>query len=241
MKKRTAAAAAVITIIIAIVLLALFFNGTVRLNSPADYPVRGVDVSHYQGDIDWEVLAEQGIDFAFIKATEGSSHTDENFGINMEGALKTKLRVGAYHFFSFESPGRTQAQNYINAVGKGEGLLPPVVDFEFYGDIDERLPDREETLAEIKALISELRGYYGKRPIIYTTARVYDMYVAGDFEDCDIWIRSVYTKPTLSDERDWTFWQYTDRETLEGYSGDERFIDMNVFNGTKRQFKRYGK
>ena len=102
----------------AFVLAFLVWNGYLLLNNPSRerYPVRGVDVSKYQGEIDWPVLAEQEISFAFIKATEGSSHVDARFAYNYEEARKTGLRVGAYHFFSFDSGGDTQAENFIRNV-----------------------------------------------------------------------------------------------------------------------------
>ena len=74
-----------IALILAGVLLAsLFWFGVLKFNNPSrqTYPVRGVDVSVYQGDIDWQILADQNIDFAFIKATEGSSFVDPNFSYN---------------------------------------------------------------------------------------------------------------------------------------------------------------
>lgn len=120
----------------AAVLAALFFTGVLKLNTPSRerYPVRGVDVSSWQGEIDWPTLAGQGLSFAFIKATEGSGFTDPRFSYNWEEARKTALRVGAYHFFSYDSPGKTQADNFIAAVPREPGALPPVVDVEFYGD-----------------------------------------------------------------------------------------------------------
>lgn len=75
-----------------------------------------MDVSSWQGEIDWPTLAGQGLSFAFIKATEGSGFTDPRFSYNWEQARKTALRVGAYHFFSYDSPGETQADNFIAAV-----------------------------------------------------------------------------------------------------------------------------
>ena len=69
----------------------------------------------------------------------------------------------------------------------------------------------------------------------------YKLYISGSFQDCDIWIRDVISKPKLSDNREWTFWQYTNRERLEGYQGDEKYIDMNVFYGTNEEFDNYMK
>ncbi|MBR4257050.1 MAG: lysozyme, partial [Clostridia bacterium] len=96
-------ALAAAAVICAAVVLCLFYFGVLHINNPSKsiYPVRGVDVSHYQGDVDWETLSKQGISFAFIKATEGSSYVDLTFEKNYVEANKTVLRVGAYHFFSF--------------------------------------------------------------------------------------------------------------------------------------------
>ncbi|NLK39319.1 MAG: glycoside hydrolase family 25 protein [Clostridiales bacterium] len=219
----------------------LIYCGVIHFNNPSEkrYPIRGVDVSAYQGEVDWEILSEQGISFAFIKATEGSSFVDRKFADNYDGAMKTGLRIGAYHFFSYDSSGENQAKNFISVVPKDDKLLPPVIDLEFYGDKEKNLPAKTKTQQELAALIAALEEHYGKKPIIYATEKSYRLYVAGAFVENDIWIRNVFTKPTLSDGREWTFWQYTNRERLQGYSGVEKFIDMNVFNGTKEDFEKY--
>lgn len=99
-------------LIIIITILLLWYNGVIIFNYPSEkrYEVRGVDVSSYQGDINWKVLAKQGISFAFIKATEGSSFLDENFKENYENAISTDLKIGVYHFFSFDSNGNTASR-----------------------------------------------------------------------------------------------------------------------------------
>ncbi len=221
----------------------LVLNGVILLNNPSseDYPVRGVDVSHYQGDIDWDKLSESDISFAFIKATEGSDYVDEKFEYNWNEATKTDLRVGAYHFFSFDSDGKTQAENFIVNVPKTDGMLPPVIDIEFYGDKAKDPSKKKDVKPELDTLIAELYKHYGVMPIIYTTHQAYKLYIANDYKNCDIWIRDVIMTPYLSDDRDWTFWQYTNREKLDGYNGEEEFIDMNVFAGTADEFDKYGK
>lgn len=232
-----------IVIIFGAIMFLLVYNGIVLLNNPSseEFPVRGVDVSVYQGEIDWQKLSEEDIQFAFIKATEGSGYVDDKFSQNYENAQKTDLRIGAYHFFSYDSSGETQAENFINTVAKTDDMLPPVIDIEFYGDKKENLPDKDKTQKELDVLISKLEEYYGKTPIIYATEKSYELYIADKYDNCDIWIRNVYTKPKLSDERKWTFWQYTNKEQLSGYSGDEKYIDMNVFNGNESDFESYGK
>lgn len=192
----------------------LFYNRIIRINTPSEeeYPVRGVDLSSYQGEVDWDVLSKQNIDFAFIKATEGSTHIDPYYKYNIENALKTHLRVGSYHFFSFESSGSQQADNFIANVAKTENMLPPVVDIEFYADYKSNPPDKENVRKNLKEMLEKLENYYGMKPIIYATGTSYRHYISGSFSEYDIWIRDVYFTPSLADDREWTFWQYSDKE-----------------------------
>lgn len=218
-----------------------YYHGLLLFNHPSQtkYPVRGIDVSSYQGEIDWEVLAAQDLSFAFIKATEGSGYQDAYFPSNWEGARKTALRVGAYHFFSFESPGQTQAENFIATVPRAHDALPPVVDFEFYAGNEGSPPDPGAIRFELDVMLAALEAHYEVRPIIYATEQSYEAYLAGHYRDYDIWIRNVFTKPMELTGQDWTFWQYTNRARLQGYEGKERFIDMNVFAGSLEEFMRY--
>ncbi len=191
---------AIITAIFLLLVLAfflLFLNGVFLLNNPskAEYPVRGVDVSEYQGEIDWEVLAGQELQFAFIKATEGSSYRDPQFAHNWQAAQKSGLAVGAYHFFSFESPGQTQTENFIAAIPKTPGMLPPVVDVEFYGAYKHNLPDVNALQSELNVLLQQLEEYYGQKPILYTTQKAYRYCIEDTFAGYGLWLRSVYTKP----------------------------------------------
>jgi lysozyme len=201
--------------------------------------VRGVDVSSYQGIIDWKILSKQDIQFAFIKATEGSCYIDEYFTYNYEQAMKTDLRIGAYHFFSYDSRGSTQADNFIATVPKSKNMLPPVVDIEFYGDKEKHLPNKVDVTYNLTTMLEMLEKFYGVKPIIYATQKSYKLYISGSYTEYDIWIRNVFFKPSLPDEREWTFWQYSDKEKLKGYNGSEKFIDMNVFKGSQQEFDEY--
>lgn len=218
-----------------------FYNGIIWFNnpSPETYPVRGVDVSAYQGTIDWEVLSSQNIDFAFIKATEGSSFEDPCFRFNWDRASQTNLKVGAYHFFSFDSSGESQANFFIDTVPITYNSLSPVVDIELYGEKKKNPPDVKTTQIELAALLTKLESHYHRKPILYATQKSYDLYLKGKYESHPIWIRDVLTKPQLPDNREWTFWQYSHREKLKGYDGEETYIDMNVFNGTQEEFKNF--
>ncbi len=228
----------------AVVFVVCVWNGIVLLNNPSKdtYPVRGVDVSSYQGTIDWAILARQeGISFAFIKATEGSSAVDPCFTYNYAEAQKTSLRVGAYHFFSFDSAGDTQADNFIRTVDKTDTMLPPVVDLEYYGDKADNPPSAADVRVQLNVLLARLEAHYGIRPILYVTAESYTHYIQGHYSDYAIWYRNVITATGLPDVRDWTFWQYTNRARLDGYDGREQYIDMTVFYGDAATFATFGK
>lgn len=244
-KKKTASFISILVVLIVIVsaiaFVCLYKQGMVRINYPSKekYPVRGVDVSGYQGEIDWEVLMEQGIDFAFIKSTEGSSFVSSTFEKNWETAIETDLRVGAYHFFSFDSPGADQAELFCKTVPRLENMLPPVVDVEHYGDYTlKKKIDIPAAKRELRILVDTLKKHYEKTPIIYC-GPLYNSIIKDDFSDCDLWYRSVYFP--ITDKENLVFWQYSDNHILEGYSGPQKFIDMNVFIGTRKEFEEYGR
>ncbi len=217
---------------------ALIWRGLLWFNIPSHrrYPVRGVDVSHYQGQIDWDVIASQDMTFAFIKATEGSGTTDECFAENWENARAAGMYVGAYHFFSFDSPPDTQADNFCAAVPFAYDAMPPVIDLELYRS--ENLPDAETVRHNLRILLKRLKDYYGKTPIIYTTNICWERYLKGSDLEYVLWIRSIFTHPSASYEPAWEFWQYNPRGLLDGYTGDERFIDLNAYCGTREEFEK---
>lgn len=206
------------------------------------YPIRGVDVSYYQGNIDWTLLSAQNIVFAFIKATEGSSHVDPKFAENWEEAAKTDLMIGAYHFFSFESDGKTQAEHFIDTVDKKENMLPPAIDIEFYGKYKQNQVDAHLIRENLKACLDELEAYYGIKPIIYATDSSYSHLIRGYFDEYPLWIRNVYFSPNIGMPGKWTFWQYTSMAQWKGYEGEEKNIDLDIFYGSEEEWEDcYGK
>lgn len=192
--------------------------------------VTGVDISEYQAEVDMEKLAEQGVQFIYMKATEGSGHVDSRFAQNWENAQACGIPAGAYHFFSFDSPGKMQAQNYIETVGDLQGKLIPAVDVEYYGDKKENSPDVEEVEAELRDFIEALEEEYGVKPLIYSSRDVYEKYIQRCFGDYPRWVRSIYYPVTFEAGRDWVIWQYSDTGELEGYAGGEVHIDLDVLS-----------
>ncbi len=232
---------------IQIAIVAVFFCGIFLYASAVEnklacyladgYQVHGVDVSHYQGEIDWKVLEEQNVSFAFIKATEGSGHVDTRFHENWEEVTETDIRAGAYHFFSFDSSGETQAELYIRTVGDLDGRLLPVIDVEYYGDKASNPPTQEELVEELLIMLELLEEEYGVKPMIYTTYSFYYKFLKGEMEEYPLWIRNVYFSPNLDMYNRWSFWQYTDQAILDGYEGGEEHIDRNVFLGTLEELQ----
>lgn len=211
---------------IAISFLALLMSScgseTIRRN---DYDVHGIDVSHYQKQINWDTVARQGIHFAFVKATEGEELKDSLFQKNWSEIQRVGIRRGAYHFFHPTLSSVHQAKNYIDQVVLLRGDLPPVLDIEVTGGLP-----RPVLVERVKTWLMIIERHYQIRPIIYTNLKFYTRYLSGEFSHHPIWIaRYSWLKPWLVDGRDWHFWQYGDRGQLPGIQGD---VDFNVFRGS---------
>ena len=237
-KRGTAALVIALAAVLAVcAILTLFVLAKKRIISVNEWLVNretrtiGVDISAYQADVDMEKLKAQGIDFIFIKATEGTTHQDRRFAENWENAKNAGLPAGAYHFFSYRSPGETQAENFIETVGPDlSGRLLPVVDVEFYGEKAADLPAREDVVRELAVFLDALEACYGVKPMIYAPRDIWARYIDGAFDGYKIWMSSVNVPIGFAYSGRWDVWQYFNRAVLEGYSGGEKYIDMNVLN-----------
>lgn len=208
----------------------LILTKTVCINKMfvSDDDIIGVDVSEYQDKIDMKRLSEQNIGLVYIRATEGSSYQDACFHENWKNAHDCGLPAGAYHFFSFDSSGETQARNYIDTVGELRGDLIPVVDFEYYGDKEKNRPDKDKVLRELHIFLEILEKEYGAKPMIYTLKNIYSVYLDGEVDRYPLWVRNVLYPAALDGWGDYVMWQYLDTAQLDGYSGGEKYIDMDV-------------
>lgn len=230
----------------AVIVLAVFFVRNLYfyitgndITSEELYPVKGVDVSSYQLDIDWKGLEDEGIQFAFIKATEGSGHVDDRFEYNWKEANKTNIKAGAYHFLSYDTDGKSQAENYINTVDRKWGMLPPAVDVEFYGKYEEDPPSIEKLRQILDTVLDEFEKSYGRKPVIYTNMHIYDVYISGEYDEYPIWISTQDIPEMLDDGRKWIFCQYTFYGKSDSIAGGNKYVDMNVFNGSSWDFRQY--
>ena len=198
---------------------------------PAGYRVHGIDVSHYQGDIDWKMLGQtrQGqfpIQFIFMKATEGGDYTDDRFAANFDSARVHGFVRGAYHFYNPKTDANKQADFFIQSVKLEPGDLPPVLDIEKKGK------DMKKLQADLKVWLRKVENHYRVKPIIYASYKFKTRYLNDSvFNTYPYWIAHYYVD-SVRYEGDWRFWQHTDVGTLPGI--DEK-VDLNVFNGSKNE------
>lgn len=219
--------AAVVVMALAAVLVFLMQKQLLNRLFVGPSDIRGVDVSHYQGEIDWNEFKAQGIRFAYIKATEGSTYTDNYYEANIKGAKEAGIVPGAYHFFNFESSPEDQAKHFIDVVGDLDGELIPVIDVEFYGNYKSNPPDKDTIKVRLSEMIEILEDYYGCKPVIYSTFVFYHDFLDEGFDDCPLWLRNVYFPPFEK----CAVWQYTSTLKLRGTNGRERYVDGDVLRG----------
>jgi lysozyme len=217
----------------------LFYFGMVYVSNPdrQQFPIRGIDISSHQHQIDWNRFTGTEVNFVLIKATEGGDFKDPMFQSNWQNVQLKGSIAGAYHFFTFCKSGREQAHNYIETVPRSKQSLPPVIDLEFSGNCKSTLTpaalDRE-----LNTFMTIVENFYKKKPILYVTYEFYDRYLQHKYPNTPIWISDFYSfnkLPNLSDSKPWLFWQYSERGRLAGVP---TFVDLNVFSGTKSQFER---
>jgi lysozyme len=205
---------------------------------PKHYAVHGVDVSRWQGDIDWAKLRSQGANFAFIKATDGGDHLDPMFMKNWRGADAAGIKRGAYHFFYWCRVASQQADWFIRNVPKVEGALPPVIDVEWNGESScKRRPSPAQVREKMQVFMDRLEQHYGQRPIIYTAPDFYADNLRGAFPNHPFWLRAVAQHPSkVYPGRNWLFWQYSGSGLSQGVNGR---IDLNVFQGSEAEWRRW--
>lgn len=169
----------------------------------------GIDLSHHQRTINWDVLVEKNKpDFIFLKATEGSTHIDTKYSTYLKKSRELGIPVGAYHFFSYQSKGKSQAENFIQNAKLTKGDIYPVLDVEF----QRNMKDEAWIKREIKAFCEQIKEEYGVYPIVYCECDYYNRYLKEDFSDFTYWISDFYREPRC----DYAIWQYTDKGLVHG-------------------------
>ncbi|MDE6197932.1 MAG: hypothetical protein K2F91_08735 [Muribaculaceae bacterium] len=226
----------------AILVIALALGRAFRDRSPhiepdrSRYPVTGLDLSSHNGVVNFDSLSSAGIDFVFIKASEGVRFRDSAFGRNYAGARRTGIPVGAYHFFRFDCDGRLQAINLLNAVNDCRLDLPLAIDVEESGNPASTAT--ELIVGRLQSMVAYLQAA-GHEVIIYTNKTGDARFMRRNFDNSadgtpELWICS-FTDPPLT-RRPWLFWQHSHCSRVPGIKGK---VDMNTFNGSRDEWNRW--
>ncbi|MGG4217502.1 GH25 family lysozyme [Paenibacillus jamilae] len=197
----------------------------------SDGHAQGIDVSHYNGDIDWQQVAAAGKTFAFIKATEGTKFLDNQFLANVQGARDANILVGAYHFLNATTVdgARQEAANFARALDSAGGRLdlPPVMDYE--NNPKGLTPVQISEVAH--AFLDEMEKLTGREPIVYT-GNVFASKFDPTFSMYKLWVARYSTtqKPTAVPAwNSWWAWQYSSTGSVPGIRGQ---VDLDEYNGT---------
>lgn len=204
-----------------------------NIKIPKKHNIHGIDVSYYQGRIDWQkvkAMEDDGvkISFAFIKATEGILSVDPYFQRNWREAPKAGLKVGAYHFFRPQKSGLWQANFFLQTVSFEKGDLPPVVDIE---SLDGVSP--EKMRKELNAFIIQIEEKTKVKPIIYSGLKFYKDNLRGFYDDYSLWVAHYHQPKIKLTDKEWKFWQHSDKAHINGIN---HVVDFNAFNGDSLAF-----
>lgn len=199
------------------------------MQTRSDSDASGIDVSAYQGNINWKQVATSGIAFAFIKATEGTNITDSTFDANYRAAKGAGILRGAYHFARPQAgPARDQAQRFLSVVQAAGGFdeLPAVLDLEDNGGLN-----AQALTAWVQDWLQLVDASAGRPSLLYTNPNFANTFLTPSLSTAPLWVASygVNQPQDSGGWTDWTFWQYSDTGTVAGIVGK---VDLDVYSGT---------
>lgn len=191
--------------------------------APEPAPVRGIDASHHQGPIDWAQVADHGIAFAYLKASEGTGFVDPRFADNRAAAGRNGIAVSGYHYFQLCSDGAAQAAHFVDVLGDdAAATLAPALDLELAGSCPTP-PARDVLLAEVREFLDVVDEEYATSTVVYLYPDFEERFgFAADLADHPQWVRRLGDR---APRRPWQVWQYDDRGSVPGIAGG---VDLNL-------------
>ena len=188
--------------------------------------IHGIDVSHYQGTVDWQQVAEAGMAFAFVKATQGASGVDSQLGVNWPGVKAAGLLRGAYHFYQPGDDPQQQAEHFLSVVSLEPGDLLPVLDIETLGS-----QTASEIVQGIGIWLTTVQAAIGRAPIVYTAPGFWNGLGTQQFGMYPLWVAEYgCSSPKIpAGWTSWDFWQYSESGAVAGIAGS---VDLDVFQGS---------
>jgi len=205
-------------------------------NIPKGNYIYGIDVSEYQGIINWNSIDQinegHSAEFVIIRSTAGKDHRDRYFTSNFREAKKNGIIRGAYHYYRPNENSTSQARNYIKNVKLSPGDFPPILDIEKISKVQ----SIKSLKIGIKNWLSIVESHYGIKPIIYTGAHYYNDHLKGEFNGYVLWIANYNNVKTPCKNSTWSIWQFSDNGSIDGIKGP---VDLNLFNGSRVDLKKY--
>jgi lysozyme len=201
--------------------------------------VEGVDVSEFQGSIDWNAVHGSGRGFAIARVSDGTGHSDPTFAANWAGIKAAGMVRGVYQFFRGSESGTAQADLLVSAIGSlGAGDLPPVADVEVSDGVS-----GATLVASLAAWVGEIKAKTGVTPMIYTAPGFWNgLPSTGQFAGEVMWVANwqVSCPDVPTPWTGWTFWQYDDGQTTANCPGISGAVDKDRYNGTLAQLTSIG-
>ena len=193
--------------------------------------VQGIDVSHFQGVVDWQQVAQAGMSFAFAKATEGITYLDPEFTTNWAGIKTAGLLRGAYHFFEANDDATAQAQHFLATVQPAAGDLPPVLDIETTAGVSD-----PQVWSGVATWLQVVEQATGRQPILYTAPGFWDSQAPVlTLTSYPLWLADYATQATLPTGWNcWLFWQHSQTGSVAGVTGA---VDLDLFSGTLQELE----
>ena len=185
--------------------------------------IHGIDISHYQGQVFWEVIGENSkMAYVYIKASEGGDRIDPRYERNIQLAHQYGLKVGSYHFFRPKTNLTKQLENFMTQCRPGDQDLIPMIDVETKSGLS--TSEFRDSLTKFITLVEEA---YKQKPLIYTFTNFYNAHMQGTIDGYPLMIAQYNAvEPELKDGRDITMWQYTGKGRINGING---FVDKSRF------------
>jgi lysozyme len=193
--------------------------------------VQGIDVSHFQGVVDWQTVAQAAMAFAFVKATDGITYVDPQLAVNWPGIQAAGLLRGAYHFFEANDDPTLQAEHFLATVQLGPGDLPPVLDVETTAGAS-----NEQLWSGVATWLQTVEQATGRQPILYTAPVFWNAHAPDlTLTRYPLWLADYAAEPTLPDGwTSWLFWQHSETGSVAGVTGA---VDLDLFSGTAQQLQ----
>ena len=201
-------------------------------NTTTNVTGEGIDVSHWQGTINWNEVAKAGYKFAFVKATDGTSYVDPNFVTNIQNGASAGLMMGAYHFAHPDSDSAiAEADHFVDVIKPymGQMQLPPALDLETGSSMGWSAMSKW-----VNDFMNEVQSKLGVTPIIYVNVN-YASHLDSSVTKWPLWIADWTYNPNATPRTGvwstWAYWQFSDKGTVPGISGSS--VDLDKANGEK--------